>query len=81
MYRHDLLQFRMKDLGLSDLELAKLLHLDPFSLRRVLNGQAAGSKTLWPVSDYLDLDWAKVHDLELKKSEFHLAVRNGGSER
>lgn len=69
----------MKDLGLSDLELAKLLHVDPFSLRRVLNGQAAGSKTVWPVSDYLGLNWSMVHDLYLKKSEFHLAVRNGAS--
>lgn len=48
------------------------------TVRKVFMGKAT-SKKAYPVSQALGLDWSMVHNLELKESEFHLAVRNGRS--
>lgn len=68
-------------MGISDLELARRVDYHAFSLRRVLNGVAKRSDLVWHVSEELGLDWAMVHNFDLKPDEFQLAVRNGGSER
>lgn len=80
LYRQDIFEDRRKELGWGVLETARRANVNRETVRKILAGKASG-KTAYPVSEALGLDWAMVHDLELKKSEFHLAVRNGGSER
>lgn len=77
LYRDDLIRFRMKDLGWSQLETCKKAKIHPYTLQRILTGQAT-SKKVWPLAKFLGLDWAQLHNFKLKESEFHLAVvRNG----
>lgn len=46
------------------------------TVRKVFMGNATGKKA-YPVAKVLGLDWAQVHNFDLKESEFHLAVTNG----
>ena len=75
-YRQDIIKHRCAELGLSGLKTAKLAEINRETIRDVLAGKAS-SKKVWPVANVLGLDWAQLHNFELKPSEFHLAVRNG----
>lgn len=60
------------------LETARNANVNRETIRKILRGQASG-KAAYPVAEALGLDWAMVHNLELKKSEFHLAVVKNGA--
>lgn len=79
-YRHDLLTWRRKQLGLSMREIARRVGIHNDTSREVFRGMASG-RLAYPVVKLLGLDWAQVHNLKLKKSEFHLAVVNGNGSK
>lgn len=77
-YRHDLLTWRRKELGLRVRDAAKRSGVNRETVRHVFRGSAT-SKHVYPVAKSLGLDWTQVHNLKLKMSDFHLAVTNGSS--
>lgn len=79
-YRHDLLTWRREQLNISIQETARRAG-EPFqSVRQVFLGNATNKK-VYPVARLLGLDWMQIHNLKLKKSEFHLAVLNGNGSK
>jgi hypothetical protein len=75
-YRNDLMEWRRRLLGLSAAAIARETGIYETTVRAVFKGKAT-SKQVYPVSKVLGLDWAQIHNLELKESDFHLAVTNG----
>ena len=85
LYRQDKIQERIEDLGWNKFQTCLRLNVQPQTLNRVLKGKAV-SKTVWPISQALGLDWAELHNLKLTESEIkkigsHLAGRNGDSKK
>lgn len=76
LYNHRLLSWRKRELGLTNVLLAKLTGFSRDTIREVFAGTAS-SKSVFPVTRVLGLDWAIVHDLALPEEQFHLAIRNG----
>lgn len=69
--------WQLNHMGMSMLEVSHLAKINYSTVRKVFDGRANNSK-VWPVANVLGLDWAQLHNLNLKESEFHLAVvRNG----
>lgn len=60
--------------------IAVRLGLNQDTAIRVFNGTAS-QKQVWPYALYLNIDWSKLHDLNLPPSEFrfHRAGLNGSS--
>lgn len=75
-YNHRLLTWRRKELGLSFAKTARLARRPEENVKNVFRGKAK-SQTVYPVCRVLGIDWLQVHNLELKKDDFHLAVLNG----
>lgn len=75
-YRQDLLVWRRKQLGISIQETARQSGELFESVRRAFLGKATNKK-VYPVAKFLCVDWSLLHKLDLKESEFHLAVTNG----
>lgn len=75
-YRDDLLTWRLGQMGISIQEVARRTGERFETVRQVFRGNATNKK-VYPVAKCLGLDWEKVHNLKLKKHEFHLAVLNG----
>ena len=80
LYRHDILEARRLEIGMSQRAVAREAKINMETVKNVFKGRAKGDK-VYPVAKVLGLDWREIHNLKLKKSEFHLALRNGGSER
>lgn len=76
LYRHDLLEWQRERLGLSRSEVGRKSGIKTSRINDVFAGTVT-SKQLWRVANALGLDWAALHNLKLKESEFHLAVING----
>lgn len=70
------MDWRREELGISIQEVARRTGQPFETVRKVLGGKAT-NKTAFKVSQILGLDWSLVHKLDLKESEFHLAVLNG----
>jgi len=77
-YRHDWMNERRKELGLSIRQVWLLSPVKEQSTRAVFRGVAT-SKQVFPIAKVLDMDWKMLHDLEPPTSEFRLAVLNGHS--
>lgn len=77
-YRHDLLTWRRKELGLRVRDAANKSGVNRETARRVFRGTAT-SKHVYLVAQSLSLDWPQVHNLKLKTSDFHLAVLKLGN--
>lgn len=77
-YRHDVMEWRRRLLGISIAELARRTHIREETVRQALLGNATNKKA-YLVCAALGLDWAQVHNLELQKSDFHLAILNSES--
>lgn len=75
-YNHRLLDWRRKELGWSLSETARRARRPEENVKNVFRGKAK-SQTVYPVCRVLGIDWPQAHNLELQKSEFHLAVLNG----
>lgn len=75
-YNHHLLAWRRDRMGLSNRKIAELLPANRQSVGAVFRGLAS-YKTLYPVAEFLDLDWAMLHSLTLSEPDYPLAVRTG----
>lgn len=73
---------RREQLGLSIKEVHRLSGVPFDSTRRVFLGEAS-SKQVFPVAQFLKMDWSRLHDLDpnKKESDFRLAVLNGRAAR
>lgn len=69
---------RREELGLSLNEVSRQTGVPLESTCRVFLGQAS-NKLVWPIAQFLKMDWAMLHDFKLE--DFRLAVVNGGSKR
>lgn len=53
----------------------------PFeNVRNAFLGKAK-NQTVYPVCEVLGIDWLQIHNLDLKRSEFHLAAANGNGSK
>lgn len=77
-YRHDLMNERRKELGLSVRQVWQQSGMKENSTRRVFQGTAT-SKQAYPVAQFLNMNWKELHDFSTPKSEFRRAVLNGHS--
>jgi len=79
-YNHPLLHegLRRTNPNLSLRALAIKLRMNDRTIRRVFAGTAP-QKQVWPVAVFFNLNWAALHDLSLKPSDFDRAVLNGNS--
>lgn len=77
-YRQDLLDWRRQQLGWTKLDVAEYSKQPEENVRNVFRGKAK-NHTVYPVCVTLGLDWRQVHNFQLKKSEFHLAVVTNGN--
>lgn len=75
-YRHDLMEWRRRLLAIPMTEIARQTGMRVATVSFVFKGKASDKKA-YLVAKVLGLDWAQVHNLELKESEFHLAIQNG----
>lgn len=77
LYRHDVLDAERKIKDLSYESIAKELGMRTGTVSAVFKGIATPRK-VYPIAQFLGVNWATLHDLE---SDFHLAVlnRTGGS--
>lgn len=73
-YNHLLMDWRRVQLGFSLRGLARLLGYHHSVMVDVFHGRAT-SKTVYPVVRALELDWAKVHDLTLRESDYPHSIR------
>lgn len=76
LYRHDLLNWRRKELGWSIQETARRCGENFETTRMVFHGRAMNRKA-FSVCLVLGLEWDKIHNLNLEEIDFHLAVTNG----
>lgn len=76
-YRQDLLEWQRSNLGWSQRKTALRAKINQETIKKVFKGIATQSR-VYPVAVALGLDWAMLHNLKLKPSEFHLALTNGG---
>ena len=67
-------------MGLSIQKMAKATKQPYETVRKVLQGKST-NKSVYPVANFLGLDWMMVHNLELPSIDFRSAVRDGDSER
>lgn len=81
-YNQLVLQARREQLRLSMAEVARQAGLPEKNVQNAFLGTAK-NHTVYPLCVTLGLDWLQVHNLELKKSDFHLAVlgTNGNGSR
>lgn len=79
-YNHRLMDWRRREMGLSIRAIARLLKCRHTSMMEVFHGRAS-SKVVYPVARVLGLDWAKVHDLSLRESDYPHAVVINASKR
>jgi len=77
-YRHDLLNKRREQLGLSVREVWQQSGVKENSTRRVFLGEAS-NKHVFPIALFLSMDWKMIHDFDLPEDQFRRAVLNGGS--
>jgi hypothetical protein len=80
-YRVDKLRRALDGAGFkSPYALAKHLGLNADTTYRVFKGTAS-HKQVWPIANYLKVDWRDLHDLNspVEKLGIHRAVLNGGS--
>ena len=73
-YHHLLMNWRRVQLGLSLRAISRALGYHHSVMADVFQGRAT-NKTVYPVVRELGLDWAKVHDLTLRESEYPHAIR------
>lgn len=66
--------------GWSVQEVARRARLPYENVRNAFLGKAK-NHTVYPMCLVLGLDWEKVHNLDLKRSEFHLAVNGNGTRK
>ena len=78
-YNRELLIWRRSQLGLKIVDVSRLLGIRVTTVSEVFRGRAT-NKHLYPVAHFLGLDWAKVHELDLKEPDFPSAVRNSHSQ-
>jgi hypothetical protein len=71
---------RRIELGLSLNEISRQTKIPLESTCRVFVGRAT-SKKVWPIANFLKMDWPQLHNLELSETDFCLAVRGGSPER
>lgn len=81
-YRHDLLNQRREQLGLTVRQVWQLSGVKENSTRRVFKGTAT-SKQVYPIAEFMNMKWKAVHDFDipdnLSPSEFRRVVLNGHS--
>lgn len=78
-YRHDIINWRRQQLGLELRDIERETGITYTSVRNACLGIAKNT-AVFPLSRFLGLDWKALHDFDLPKSKFHLAVSgNGGS--
>lgn len=79
-FRHDWMNKRREQLGLSVPDVSRLSGVTLDSTRRVFTGEAT-SKQVFPIAQFLKMDWKMIHDLNLSLTaeQFHRAVLTGGS--
>jgi hypothetical protein len=83
LYRHDELERRRIEAGLSIKEVSRLTGVKVDSARRVFLGEAH-QKQVKPIADYFEVDWSQLHDFNLNpkqfdRRKFDRAVLNGNS--
>lgn len=79
-YNHEVMEARRIELGMSQRAVARKAKINMETVKTVFKGRSKGDK-VYPVAKVLGLDWREVHNLKLKKSEFHLALVNGDGAR
>lgn len=79
LYRQDLLDWQRQNRGWSQRETARRSNTNLGTIRKVFKGNASNTK-VYPVVKVLGLDWSQVHNLELSRDDFYLAVRNGAGQ-
>lgn len=79
-YRQDFLQKQREKLNLKIEQVSEGSGVKLDSTRRVFLGEAT-SKQVYPIAEFLNLDWSMLHDLTLPESDFHRAVKNGRAKR
>src|SRR5204863_7807463 len=57
LYRQDILDWRAKERGLTQREVARRANISENTIRKVFKGRANNRK-VWPVCKVLNLDWA-----------------------
>ena len=72
-YRQDILDWRRRQLRLSMAEVARMSKQPAKNVQNAFLGKTKND-TVFPVCQTLGIDWVQVHNLKLKKSEFHLAL-------
>lgn len=78
-YNVDLLNYHREKAGLSVRQVSLRARINGDSANRVFKGTASQKQT-WPVSQFFNIDWKQLHDLELSTpEEFDRAVLNGNS--
>ena len=73
-YNHHLLDWRRVQRGHSIRGIARLLGYNRSVMVKVFQGRAT-NKTVYPVAQFLGLDWAKVHDLTLVELDYPHCVQ------
>ena len=77
-YNHPLLDWRRRRLNLSTNAIARFIGGSRNNVEAVMRG-CASSKKVYPVAQFLGVDWAKLHDLELTEPDYPSALRNDPS--
>jgi hypothetical protein len=76
LYRHDLLDWALYEQRLTRADVARLAKIHYRTTGKVFEG-TANNRKVWPIAKVLGIDWAMLHNFDLKEVDFHLAVRNG----
>ena len=84
-YRHDLIVWRMTQLGLSANQTALKTkkgkkHLSSTSISNAMSGACRKMETLWDIARALGLKWEYLFKLDLPENQFHRAVLSGDSD-